>query len=61
MGNVSQPTHDPEDRFAVFAAAFVRALREMEDRDDAIDADAAWEEPGKSIPLADLEAEFGQG
>jgi len=31
-----------------------------EDQDDVLDADAAWDEPGESIPLPDLEAEFGE-
>ena len=34
------------------------ALSAAEDAEDAAEADAAWSEPGDSIPLADLEAEF---
>jgi hypothetical protein len=37
-----------------------RALRELEDTDDAAEADRAWEEPGEPVPLEDLEAEFGR-
>jgi hypothetical protein len=55
---MSQPQREP-DRLVELAAIFARALREMEDLDDARDADAAWEESGESIPLADLETEFG--
>jgi hypothetical protein len=31
-----------------------------EDAEDAVEADAAWEEPGESIPLEQIEAEFGR-
>jgi hypothetical protein len=58
---MSRPQHEPEDRVAALAAAMARAVREMEDAEDVRDADEAWEQGGKPIPLADLEAEFGQG
>jgi hypothetical protein len=57
---MSQPEREP-DRLIELAAIFARALRQMEDLDDARDADAAWEEPGESMTLAEIEAEFGRG
>lgn len=52
----------PDDRrIEVFAAAIAHFVSEMEDADDIADADAAWEEGGEPIPLAELEAEFGFG
>jgi hypothetical protein len=55
-----QPGGEPEDRLLVLGRAIARAVRETEDQDDIADADAAWEEPGESIPLEELEAEFGR-
>jgi hypothetical protein len=37
----------------------IEALRAAEDAQDAAEADTAWDEPGKSIRLEELEAEFG--
>lgn len=37
----------------------IEALRAAEDAEDAAEADAAWDEPGESILLDELEAEFG--
>ena len=37
----------------------LRAAEDAEDAEDAAEADAAWDEPGKSIPLDEFEAEFG--
>jgi hypothetical protein len=56
-----EPERDPGDRLAAIAAELLHIVRELEDVRDAWDADAAWEEAGESIPLADLEAEFTQG
>ena len=58
---MSQPQPESQERLAAIAASLARAVRELEDADDVMDADAAWDEPGESIPLADLEAEFGRG
>jgi hypothetical protein len=44
---------------AIVPESVVDALRAAEDAEDAAEADAAWDEPGESIPLDDLEAEFG--
>ena len=38
----------------------IEALRAAEDAEDAAEVDAAWDEPGDSIPLNELEAEFGR-
>jgi hypothetical protein len=38
----------------------VEALRAAEDAEDAAEADTAWDEPGESIPLEQIEAEFGR-
>ena len=37
----------------------IEALRAAEDAQDAAEADTAMDEPGESIALEDLEAEFG--
>ncbi len=58
---MSQPDDHRLLRFEVFAAALAHSLSEMEDAEDIADADAAWEEGGEPIPLAELEAEFGFG
>jgi hypothetical protein len=44
---------------AIVPESVIEALRAAEDAEDAAEADAAWDEPGKSIPLDELEAEFG--
>jgi hypothetical protein len=41
---------------AIVPESAIEALRAAE---DAAEADAAWDEPGESIPLDELEAEFG--
>ena len=45
---------------AIVPESMVEALRAAEDAEDAAEADAAWEEPGQSIPLGQIEAEFGR-
>lgn len=44
---------------AIVPESVIEALRAAEDAEDAAEADAAWDEPGESIPLDELEAEFG--
>jgi hypothetical protein len=44
---------------AIVPESVIAALRAAEDAEDAAEADAAWDEPGESIPLEELEAEFG--
>ena len=41
---------------AIVPESVIEALHAAE---DAAEADAAWDEPGESIPLDELEAEFG--
>lgn len=45
---------------AIVPESVIEALRSAEDAEDIAEADAAWDEPGDSIPLEDLEAEFGR-
>jgi len=45
---------------AIVPESVIEALRASEDAEDAAEADAAWDEPGESIPLDELEAEFGR-
>lgn len=48
------------ERVAAIVPEFVLdALRAAEDSEDAVEAEAAMREPGDSIPLEELEAEFG--
>lgn len=44
---------------AIVPESLIEALRATEDAEDIAEADAAWDEPGESIPLEELEAEFG--
>ena len=43
---------------AIVPESMVEALLAAEDAEDAAEADAAWEEPGESVPLEQIEAEF---
>jgi len=53
------PGHGSGDQGAAHGGAVFQLLAEREDRADIEDADAAWDEPGDSIPLAELIAELG--
>ena len=44
---------------AIVPESVLEALRALEDAEDAAEAEAAMNEPGDSIPLEKLEAEFG--
>jgi hypothetical protein len=44
---------------AIVPESVIEALRAAEDAEDAAEANAAWDEPGESISLDELEAEFG--
>jgi len=44
---------------AIVPESMIDALRAAEDAEDAAEADAAMAEPGDSIALEELEAEFG--
>lgn len=45
---------------AIVPESVIEALRSAEDAEDAAEADAAWDAPGESIPLEELEAELGR-
>jgi hypothetical protein len=44
---------------AIVPESVIEALSAAEDAEDAAEAEAAMNEPGDSIPLEELEAEFG--
>lgn len=58
-GVITHLTIGGERVAAIVPESLIEALRAAEDAEDAAEADAAWEEPGESIPLEELEAEFG--
>ena len=58
-GVITHLTIGGERVAAIVPESLIEALRATEDAEDAAEADAAMEEPGDSIPLAELEAEFG--
>jgi len=45
---------------AIVPESVIELFRATEDAEDAAEADTAWDEPGESIPLGELEAEFGR-
>ena len=59
-GEVIVVTEGGQRIAAIAPESMVEALRAAEDAEDAAEADAAWEEPGESIPLEQIEAEFGR-
>ncbi len=58
-GVITHLTIHGERVAAIVPEAVIDALRAAEDAEDAAEADAAMNEPGESIPLEELEAEFG--
>ena len=58
-GVITHLTINGERVAAVVPETVIDALRAAEDAEDATEAEAAMNEPGDSIPLAELEAEFG--
>lgn len=58
-GMITHLTIHGERVAAIVPEAVIDALRAAEDAEDAAEADAAMNEPGESIPLEELEAEFG--
>ncbi len=58
-GVITHLTIHGERVAAIVPEAVIDALRAAEDAEDAAEANAAMNEPGESIPLEELEAEFG--
>jgi len=58
-GVITHLTVGGERVAAIVPESVIEALRAAEDAEDAAEADAAMDEPGDSIPLEELEAEFG--
>ena len=59
VGFITHLTIAGERVAAILPESVIEALRAAEDAEDAAEADAAWGESGESIPLEELEAEFG--
>ena len=57
-GQVIHITEGGQRIAAIVPESMVEALLAAEDAEDAAEADAAWDEPGESIPLEQVEAEF---
>jgi antitoxin (DNA-binding transcriptional repressor) of toxin-antitoxin stability system len=60
LGVITHLTVRGERVAAIVPESMLDALRSAEDAEDAAEADAAMDEPGESIPLDELEAEFGR-
>ena len=58
-GVITHLTIHGERVAAIVPESVLDALRAAEDAEDAAEAEAAMDEPGDSIPLEELEAEFG--
>jgi hypothetical protein len=58
-GVISHLTIAGERVAAIVPESVIQALHAAEDAEDAAEADAAWDEPGESISLEELDAEFG--
>ena len=59
-GVITHLTINGERVAAIVPESALDVLRAAEDAEDAAEADAAMKEPGHSISLEELEAEFGQ-
>ena len=57
-GQVIHITEGGQGIAAIVPESMVEALLAAEDAEDAAEADAAWDEPGESVPLEQVEAEF---
>jgi hypothetical protein len=58
-GVITHLTINGERVAAIVPESVIEALRAAEDAEDAAEAEDAMNEPGDSIPLEELEAEFG--
>jgi hypothetical protein len=58
-GVITHLTIHGERVAAIVPESVLDALRAAEDAEDAVEAEASMREPGDSVPLEDLEAEFG--
>ena len=59
-GVITHLTIGGERVAAIVPESVIAALRAAEDAEDVAEAEAAWDEPGDSVPLETLEAEFGR-
>jgi hypothetical protein len=59
-GVITHLTVGGERVAAIVPELVIEALRAAEDAEDVRAAEAAWDEPGRSVPLKELEAEFGR-
>jgi hypothetical protein len=59
-GVITHLTINGERVAAIVPESVIDALRAIEDAEADAEADAAMDEPGDSIPLDELEAEFGR-
>jgi hypothetical protein len=58
-GVITHLTVSGERVAAIVPESVIEALRSAEDDEDIVEADASWDEPGESVSLEELEAEFG--
>jgi len=59
-GVITHLTIGGERVAAIVPESVVDALRAAEDAEDVAAAETAWDEPGKSVSLKELDAEFGR-
>lgn len=57
-GAITHLTIAGERVAAIVPESLIEALRAAEDAEDTAEADAAWDEPGESVPWNEVKAEF---